>query len=227
MSSRLEAPPADLALGEQLTLEHRLWCIREYGAWAYWQEGELKGQLKLDWILAIGPEREKASARRSRQNIFKNRARVAQLRRDGYWFDEEHRLQAPLESAPTGRVLVAPRAPRSRRTRRTSSSARGDPDPSDEPDPDLEAVPLSRFRLDVRRWLEGAARARTGRRCEPCLALALCIKQDNLEVFGELVRPYGLNEEQTALLRMFASVLVALASEDDLRKFGLHLAGKP
>lgn len=64
-------------------------------------------------------------------------------------------------------------------------------------------------------------------RMRTVLALALCIKEDNLEVFGELVRPYRLTEEQLALVRMCAATLATLASEDDLRDFGLHLAGKP
>jgi hypothetical protein len=71
------------------------------------------------------------------------------LGRDGYWFDEE----APIASAPTGRVLVAARAPRSRSARRRSSSARGDPDPSDEPD--LAVIPISAFRAELDRVLEG------------------------------------------------------------------------
>lgn len=59
------------------------------------------------------------------------------------------------------------------------------------------------------------------------LSRALCVKEDNLEVFGELVRRYGLPEQQEALVRMLAATLATLASEDDLRDFGLHLAGKP
>ena len=200
MPSRLEAPPADLALGEQLTLGQRLWCIREYGSWAYWQEGELEGQLKVDWILAIGPEREKASARRSRRNILKNSARLAQLRRDGYWFDAEHRLQAPIASAPTGRVLVASRAPRSRSARRTSSS-RGDPDP--EPDLPRQVVPPSRFWADVRRWLGGlVSRAEDTQALRDALALVLAAShafEGGLERFYELTAPYGLNEQQARL----------------------------
>jgi hypothetical protein len=112
--------------------------IREFGEWAYWQEGELKGKLKADWLLAKGPERYAADMERMRRTMLSNRARLAQLRRDGYWFDEEHRLQGPIASAPTGRILVASRAPRSRSARRTSS-ARGDPDP--EPEPDLAPLP--------------------------------------------------------------------------------------
>ena len=42
-----------------------------------------------------------------------------------------------------------------------------------------------------------------------------------------MVRPYGLDEEQHALVRMLAAALARMASEDDLRDFGLYLAGKP
>ena len=54
-----------------------------------------------------------------------------------------------------------PRAPRPRTVRRARAQARapgskGSKDPP-EPEPPLEVVPLSRFRRDVRRWLEGAA----------------------------------------------------------------------
>jgi hypothetical protein len=129
--------------------------IRQHGEWAYWQEGELKGQPRADWLLAKGPKRHAADMERMRRTMLSNRARLAQLRRDGYWFDEEYRLQAPIASAPTGRILVASRAPRSRSARRTSST-RGDPDPSDEPEPPLEAVPLARLRRDGHRSLEGA-----------------------------------------------------------------------
>ena len=60
-------------------------------------------------------------------------------------------------------------------------------------------------------------------RLRTVFGLALCIRQDNLEVFGDLVTPYGLSEEQRALVR----TLAATASEDDLRDFGLYLAEKP
>jgi len=36
-----------------------------------------------------------------------------------------------------------------------------------------------------------------------------------------------LPEQQEALVRMLSATFATLASEDDLRDFGLHLAGKP
>ncbi len=54
-------------------------------------------------------------------------------------------------------ALVRPsaRTPRRRSVRRRPSKARAPDDPS--PSPELEAVPLSRFRADVRRWRKGTA----------------------------------------------------------------------
>jgi hypothetical protein len=37
--------------------------------------------------------------------------------------------------------------------------------------------------------------------------LALCIKEDHLGGFEELIRPYGLDEEQHALVRMLVAAL--------------------
>jgi hypothetical protein len=128
--------------------------IREHGEWAYWQEGELKGHPKADWLLAKGPERDAADMARVRRTMLANRARLAQLRRDGYWFDEEHRLQAPVAAAPTGRVQVAARAPR-RNVRRARARARA-PGSKDPPESDLAVIPPSRFWRDVRRWQEAA-----------------------------------------------------------------------
>ena len=50
-------------------------------------------------------------------------------------------------SSSSGLVNIAPAA-------LSAEQSRGDPDP--EPEPPLEAVPLARFRRDVRRWLEVA-----------------------------------------------------------------------
>ena len=54
------------------------------------------------------------------------------------------------------RNRLSRRAPRRRTVRRTRAQALA-PGSKDPPDPPLEAVPLSRFRRDVRRWLEGLA----------------------------------------------------------------------
>jgi hypothetical protein len=53
-----------------------------------------------------------------------------------------------------GRIQTSARSPRRRSIRSSRARARAPDDP--DPDP-LEVVPLSRFRREVRRWLEGAA----------------------------------------------------------------------
>lgn len=84
-----------------------------------------------DWVLMeslpAGREREA----RSRRNILRNRALLSRLRREGYWFDTEHRLQAPATSFPRPRQGAASRAPRSRRTRTRTASAAGRDGPLD------------------------------------------------------------------------------------------------
>lgn len=127
--------------------------IREHGDWAYWPDDTLKA----DWLLRMGPEAWEANQRAVRRNMLKNKARMERLRRQGYWFDEERRLQAPVTpraEAPAA-VVSRPREHRSRGSQR--SGPRGDPSPSEPEPPPLRVVPVSRFRRDVRRWLEGAA----------------------------------------------------------------------
>jgi hypothetical protein len=142
MPSSVEAFPVprgrfgELTVDQRLTPKQRESLIRRHGTWAYLQDGTLKA----DWLLLMGPEAWEERQRANRQSMLKRRAWLQQLRRDGYWFDEEHRLQAPVAAAPTGRVQVAARAPRRRTVRRSQpSSARGDPNP--EPEPPLVSLP--------------------------------------------------------------------------------------
>lgn len=67
----------------------------------------------------------------------------------------EGRREPPPTAAHTQAVRVRPREHRSRRSQR--SAARGDPSPSEPAEPPLQVVPVSRFRRDVRRWLEGVS----------------------------------------------------------------------
>jgi len=84
-----------------------------------------------DWVLQKSLPARRASEARSRRNILRNRALLSRLRRDGYWFDTEHRLQAPVTRLPRPRQGAASRAPRSRRTRTRTASAAGRDGPLD------------------------------------------------------------------------------------------------
>jgi hypothetical protein len=63
-----------------------------------------------------------------------------------------------MRTAPggAGRTRSSARTRRRRSVRSNAAKARA-PGDDPEPEPPLDAVPLSRFRRDVRRWLEGAA----------------------------------------------------------------------
>ena len=91
-----------------------------------------------NWVLMQSlPERRKREAK-IRRDMLHAEGRLSRLRRDGYWFDAEHRLQAPEPSFPRSRQGVFSRAPRSRRarvaTRSRSPGSRtsGDDDPHDQ-----------------------------------------------------------------------------------------------
>lgn len=72
-----------------------------------------------------------------------------------YGWDPETKMFEPLPAvvhAPPRRENAAPAMrPRERRARRSSTSSRGSPDdPSPEPEPPLEVIPVARFERDVR-----------------------------------------------------------------------------
>jgi hypothetical protein len=94
--------------------------------------------------------------RRNLENMLRSRARLAQLRRDGYTFDAEHRLVAPraLPRPATRRRECRPQRLGSvaRSTRSTRGSPAREPD---EPEPaprGLTPAELDRF-LDIRERL--------------------------------------------------------------------------
>jgi hypothetical protein len=79
--------------------------------------------------------------RESMHNLSRDRARLARWKREGYSFDEEHRLVAPALSrskAPERRENAA--RPRERRpaTRRRTTSRAGPDEPSPESDPPIK-----------------------------------------------------------------------------------------
>jgi hypothetical protein len=167
--------------------------IRQRGAWAYTPDGTLKP----DWLLAMGPKAWEAQQRKNLQAMLRSQARLAQLRRDGYWFDDQHRLQAPLQD-PGRRIQAAVRAPRRRTVRRTvARTACGDPD-SEPEQPLLAALPSSaRIALEVA-WLEvlGARHTdvrwtvRPGERGQ----------RDTATTSGEILGPFTAPEDPGALL---------------------------
>jgi hypothetical protein len=74
---------------------------------------------------------------RNMQNMLRDRAKLAQWKREGYSFDVEHRLVAPpLTRVPERREPVASPGEQGRRARRSSAPSRGSSD-----DPDLEPPP--------------------------------------------------------------------------------------
>jgi hypothetical protein len=91
--------------------------------------------------------------RQNMQNLLRDRAKLAQWRREGYTFDSEHGLVAP----PRIHVREPVARPRERRApTRRSAPSRGSPD--DDPEPGRAGLPLevrslSRFRRDVDAWL--------------------------------------------------------------------------
>jgi hypothetical protein len=97
--------------------------------------------------------------RRNMQNLLRNRARLAQWKREGYSFDAEHRLVAPALTRIRKPVVRAPERPREQkaRTRSTSSSRDGPSEPSDEPP---LVVPLRGFRPASVRMVQHLERGR-------------------------------------------------------------------
>jgi hypothetical protein len=94
------------------------------------------------------------------QRIYKNVPPHSKRRLGSMTHAEVVRWHRALRGRPTlpvaSREQSSARAPRRRSVRtRSGNRARAPSDPSDEPDPPLGAVPLARFRRDVRRWLEG------------------------------------------------------------------------
>jgi hypothetical protein len=137
-------------MSSELTPQKRDELVRRHGDWAYLPDGTRKA----DWLLRLGPDGWEARCKANRRNMRISRARLALLRRDGYWFDEERRLQAPTTPpAPAGRANAhqgrSPRPSRRRRSRAARTS-RGDPDPSQSPEP-LVRPPLT---AALRVWLK-------------------------------------------------------------------------
>jgi hypothetical protein len=116
----------------------------------------LAGDLPADWLIPmIRSGKWEKRQQRNMQNLLRDRARLAMWKREGYSFDEEHRLVAPARREPVAR----PRERRARRrttARRTRAGASRDGPGESDLDPPLEVLPLSRFRRDVDAWL-GAA----------------------------------------------------------------------
>ena len=84
--------------------------------------------------------------REGRRNMRRNQVKLARWKHEGYWFDSERRLQAPLKiHAPERRENVA--RPRERRARRVATSSRGSPDGSEPP---LVAIPPAEFRRQLK-----------------------------------------------------------------------------
>src|SRR5215204_1818398 len=67
------------------------------------------------------------------RNMRRSVQRLAQLKREGYSFDAEHRLVAPPNPIIPRCAASRSERPRERRARRSSSGSRGDPDPESEP----------------------------------------------------------------------------------------------
>jgi hypothetical protein len=95
--------------------------------------------------------------RRNSQAIRRNRARLAQLKRDGYTFDSERRLVAPaLAKIHKPERRENGTRPRERRSRRTVRTAASRDDPS-EPEPPLVEIPPTEFRRRLDAALRGRA----------------------------------------------------------------------
>lgn len=92
-----------------------------------------------DWVIA--EIRSGEWERRTSQNmraLLRDRAKLAQWKRDGYWFDEERRLQPPPAIVPVAahrESLSRPRERRSAGRRRTASRAGPSSSDPDEPPP--------------------------------------------------------------------------------------------
>jgi hypothetical protein len=116
---------------QKVELEYRLGLIKL---------GQLPLASQIDEIRSGVYERQKAESLR---NMYRNRARLAMWKRQGYTFDAQHRLVAPRSvgtvlrtrpqrSARTSRTITAGRARRSRSTSKSSpdgSSSDGKPHP--------------------------------------------------------------------------------------------------
>jgi hypothetical protein len=95
----------------------------------------------VNWVLMESlPTRQRREAR-MRRNMLHVEGRLSRLRREGYSFDEQHRLVAPVRP-PAARVIATGRTPRSRRTRRGSASRDGPSSSSDGEPPGGDEPPL-------------------------------------------------------------------------------------
>ena len=96
-----------------------------------------KGEEPADWL--IEEIRSGEWARRQQRNslnMVRNRARLARWKREGYWFDLEHRLRAPLICAHDSArrpATTSQQRPQRRTVARTAGS-RGDPHESGDDD---------------------------------------------------------------------------------------------
>ena len=104
-----------------------------------------------DWVVAEmrSGEWERRTSR-NMQNLLRDRAKLAKWKREGYWFDEERRLQPPPAIVPVAAHHENVARPRERRARRASSSSAGSSGSSDsESEPPLRVIPRSAFRAEL------------------------------------------------------------------------------
>jgi hypothetical protein len=95
-----------------------------------------RGEQPAEWLITeIRSGVWERRQRRNMRNLLLNRAKLAQWKRDGYSFDEKHRLVAPHVSDVKKR-RERPRESRPRPSRRSRSSGSSGADPP-EPEPPL------------------------------------------------------------------------------------------
>jgi hypothetical protein len=100
------------------------------------EELAAKGEKPAEWLIAeIRTGQWERCQRRSMRNMLRSQAKLAMWRREGYTFDAEHRLLAPVASSFTERRGTSrEQRPQSRPARRSgAASSRGDPS-RDDPD---------------------------------------------------------------------------------------------
>jgi hypothetical protein len=162
------------ALGE-LTAAQKRWRAHEL-EWR--QNMAAKGDKPTAWLVVdIRSGRKEQRDQRSQLNALRSQARLAQLQRQGYSFDEEHRLVAPPITAATitySRGASRQQRPQSRRVacgssrdgpRRPEDSDRPLARPRDDLAWRLEVNRLSGDELvAVARWMNQVDRAVAARR---------------------------------------------------------------
>ena len=122
----------------------------------------LKGDEPALWVLRdIRSGEWERRTKRNMRNLLRDKAKLARWKRDGYWFDAERRLRAPVhvENAPRRSATTSRARPQGRRATARAAAASGDDGPlppADDEPPGLAVTPIAVFRRELLHRLGGS-----------------------------------------------------------------------